>query len=74
MPGQHFTNGRNGTIPDPRRDFGGGGGGGVGRIAVRAREPDDGRDQRQLDVGHARRADVNAIGSHPTIYGDAKFQ
>ncbi|MGZ3429160.1 MAG: hypothetical protein ACXVCV_21055, partial [Polyangia bacterium] len=25
LPGQHFTNGRNGTIPDPANDWGGGG-------------------------------------------------
>ncbi|HEX9101107.1 MAG TPA: hypothetical protein VF997_02830, partial [Polyangia bacterium] len=42
MPGQHFTSGRNGGIPDPTQDFGGGGGGGVGRIAVRALNPTTG--------------------------------
>ncbi|MCA1664046.1 MAG: hypothetical protein LC659_07240, partial [Myxococcales bacterium] len=73
MPGQHFTDGRNGTIPDPTMDFGGGGGGGVGRIAVRAANATtDGIMVASSVTPDA--FDVNSAGAHPTIYGNATFQ
>jgi hypothetical protein len=74
MPGQRFTNGRIGTIPDATKDFGGGGGGGVGRIAVRAQNPTMGGISDSSIAVTPDAADVNSVGAHPTIYGAANFQ
>jgi hypothetical protein len=74
MPGQHWTNGRSGTIPDPGMDFGGGGGGGVGRIAVRAQNPTMGGISDSSTAVTPDASDVNSAGTHPTVYGAASFQ
>jgi len=74
MPGQHFTYGRDGTIPDATMDFGGGGGGGVGRIAVRAQNASMGGINDSSTAVTPDALDINAIGSHPTVYGNATFQ
>jgi hypothetical protein len=74
MPGQGFTYGRNGTIPDPTTGFGGGGGGGVGRIAVRAENGTMGGISDTSTAVTPGTLDINAIGAHPTIYGNATFQ
>ena len=71
MPGQHFTNGRDGTITDPVTDFGGGGGGGVGRIALRALV---GGISDSSNAVTPDAADLNKPGDHPTVYGVAAFQ
>jgi hypothetical protein len=74
MPGQHFTNGRSGTIPDPATDFGGGGGGGVGRIAVRAQNPTSGGISDSSTSVTPDALDLNSTNAHPTVYGAASFQ
>ena len=74
LPGQHFTNGRPGTIPDPTSDYGGGGGGGVGRIAVRAQNPTMGGISDSSIAVTPDAADVSTTGAHPTVYGAASFQ
>ena len=74
MPGQHWTNGRSGTIPNPDSDFGGGGGGGVGRIAVRAVSPTMGGISDSSTAVSPDAADLNSLGQHPTVYGTANFQ
>jgi len=74
MPGQHWTNGRSGTIPDPGQDFGGGGGGGVGRIAVRAQNPTMGGISDSSTAVTPDAADLNSVAMHPTVYGAATFQ
>lgn len=74
MPGQHFTNGRVGLIPDPSNDFGGGGGGGVGRIAIRALNPTMGGISDSSSAVTPDASDVSTSGTHPTVYGSANFQ
>jgi hypothetical protein len=74
LPGQHYTNGRSGTIPDPTKDFGGGGGGGVGRIAVRALNPTMGGINDSSIAVTPDASDLNSINAHPTVYGAANFQ
>ncbi|MDB4968276.1 MAG: hypothetical protein JWN44_3965 [Myxococcales bacterium] len=71
MPGLHFTNGRDGLIPNAVTGFGGGGGGGVGRIAVRAQA---GGISDSSTAVTPDAADSNKSGAHPTVYGVAKFQ
>ena len=74
MPGQHFTYGRSGTMPDPTMDLGGGGGGGVGRIAVRAENATMGGITDSSSAVTPDALDVNSLGAHPTNYGNATFQ
>ncbi|HEX6835753.1 MAG TPA: hypothetical protein VF334_04230, partial [Polyangia bacterium] len=75
MPGQHFTNGRDGTIPVPSaNDYGGGGGGGVGRIAIRAQNPTMGGISDSSTAVTPDASDVNTASTHPTVYGPANFQ
>jgi hypothetical protein len=74
MPGQHFTNGRNGTIPDPLAGFGGGGGGGVGRIVVRAQNPTMGGISDSSTAVTPDAGDLSSDATHPTVYGAASFQ
>jgi hypothetical protein len=74
-PGQHFTNGRDGTIPvASANDYGGGGGGGVGRIAIRAQNPTMGGISDSSPSVTPDASDVNTASTHPTIYGAANFQ
>ena len=75
QPGQHFTSGRNGSIPVPSaNDYGGGGGGGVGRIAIRAQNPTMGGISDSSTAVTPDASDVNAVSMHPTVYGAATFQ
>jgi hypothetical protein len=70
-PGQHFTNGRVGTIPSASSGFGGGGGGGCGRIGLRALPSGISDNSSSVTPDGS---DTNTAGAKLTFYGLANFQ